>query len=504
MMRSLTLGFLLVLLPLAASAQVGLELYPPLTMDDAGRSVWRAVIRNDGPVALEDVPFSVWVSGTKVVGFPEGEGIRCERPYEHRGDCSIDLAAHSSREITYTVETYNTQRYGWFWGAIDSRGLVVQEVGVFAHPYLVTTVADDGPGSLRQAILDINRDCNGVDPCSVVFNIPGPVPDAGWFTIAPKSPLPAVTALHFFLDGASQTRHTGDTNRGGPELVLDGSSLSSGNGLEWRGGIARAADVRIERFPGNGIDSRGGQNLVQRCELVANGLRGLQVEGGAAEVRDNTFRANGRAGAWFNSASTLTVRGNLVVDNGASGLFFHRVVVPFSYSAALVEHNVIANNREAGIAMSRNAVGRFAPNVLIGNGGNAVDVLLDGPTIRTTRGIPGQGGVLGTPVITSARWTGTETIIEGHLGESVGETHVHTMVFVYASSSVDADGMAESEELLGALPPVSRGAERLFTLRVPRDLRGKWINASTYTMYVHTWDVPAPATSEVGAPLRVD
>lgn len=55
-----------------------------------------------------------------------------------------------------------------------------------------------------------------------MFNIEGPVPEEGWFTIRPRSPLPAITAQHFSLEGASQTRHTGDSNPEGPEIVIDG------------------------------------------------------------------------------------------------------------------------------------------------------------------------------------------------------------------------------------------------------------------------------------------
>src|SRR6185437_11316761 len=53
--------------------------------------------------------------------------------------------------------------------------------------FLVTTTADGGPGSLRQAILDSNAATGGAS--TIDFAIPG----QGVQTIAPASSLPAIT-----------------------------------------------------------------------------------------------------------------------------------------------------------------------------------------------------------------------------------------------------------------------------------------------------------------------
>src|SRR2546429_8319479 len=52
----------------------------------------------------------------------------------------------------------------------------------------VTNTADSGPGSFRQAILDADADTSTND-VSIEFNIPG----SGVQTIAPLTPLPAIT-----------------------------------------------------------------------------------------------------------------------------------------------------------------------------------------------------------------------------------------------------------------------------------------------------------------------
>lgn len=61
---------------------------------------------------------------------------------------------------------------------------------------MVTTVADSGAGSLRQALLDAAAN-PGAD--TVLFNIPG----SGPRTIAPLSALPALNGA-IIIDGYSQ------------------------------------------------------------------------------------------------------------------------------------------------------------------------------------------------------------------------------------------------------------------------------------------------------------
>src|SRR5262245_30761399 len=63
--------------------------------------------------------------------------------------------------------------------------------------FTVTNIADSGPGSLRQAILDADAATGGRQ--TIEFAIPGP----GVQTIAPTSPLPAITAP-VLIDGFSQ------------------------------------------------------------------------------------------------------------------------------------------------------------------------------------------------------------------------------------------------------------------------------------------------------------
>jgi uncharacterized membrane protein len=93
-----------------------------------------------------------------------------------------------------------------------------------AATFSVTTTADSGAGSLRQAITSANA--NGV-PDSINFNITGAVPAGGYWTITLASPLPDLTEAGTTIDGSTQPNGRAT----GPKIVLDGSLVASANGL---------------------------------------------------------------------------------------------------------------------------------------------------------------------------------------------------------------------------------------------------------------------------------
>src|SRR5690349_1332286 len=110
----------------------------------------------------------------------------------------------------------------------------------FGREVVVTNTGDRGAGSLRAAIEYANDTCAREQvPCIIAFHIPPPVPQNGWFTIYPNTPLPALTAPDIEIDGTTQTQFSGDTNTRGPEIALDGAATGIGHGLELAGeGIA--------------------------------------------------------------------------------------------------------------------------------------------------------------------------------------------------------------------------------------------------------------------------
>ncbi len=125
----------------------------------------------------------------------------------------------------------------------------------------VTTTADSGPGSLRQAILDAHR-LPQTNPVKIVFDIPGTDPnfidvDAALpggdaapdvFVITPATALPIITRGHLTIDGRTQA----DTNPFGPEIELDGSSVT-GSGLAIYSSNNQVHGLDIHSFSENGV-----------------------------------------------------------------------------------------------------------------------------------------------------------------------------------------------------------------------------------------------------------
>ena len=506
----------------AVTRPLQVDVSEPETMDEQHRIEWQVTVSNNDAAAAQ-VTFYFWASvGSHTpVQAPEGCSLRNRDQFE----CVASLEARSSRVFEFTTRA--EKEIGTFGASVEAFGnghAVEHETTVFGYPYLVTTVEDSGPGSLRQAIMDINRDCKDLfDPCSVQFRIDAPVPPEGFFTIRLRSALPEITAGYVSFDGRSQARHSGQTNVTGPEVLLDGSAVVArehalGHGLTFRGTTLDVRDLAIGGFPENGIDfvTPAGNLTLRRAYLgvdatgmsrLGNGYRGVQATGGGLTVTDSILSGNGRSGAWLWTTDEVTVLrckvgvgadGLTAIGNGAAGLFFHNPSP--RYRAATARDNVIGNN-QTGIAVSAMAVGNFAENVIRDNVNGAIDLGIDGPTLETKKGNPGQGGMIGPPAILSAKYENGITTIVGKKNVPAGTVHVYTNIYVYANTSVDANGFAEAEEVIGVLEGVR---DDPFTLQVEADLRGRYITAAQFTLYVYNWDDPAPGTSEVGLPRLVE
>ncbi|HYI08703.1 MAG TPA: hypothetical protein VEK57_06505 [Thermoanaerobaculia bacterium] len=492
---------LLLVLALPLHAEVSIHIVEPLTMEAGNRLVWRVYVSSD--TAVEDLGVSISAGGSPIVGVSDG----CVIPHPQGAACTVDLAPATSRELVITVQAPATLGHFQFYASAG--GVHRYGDAIFGHEYLVTNTADSGPGSLRQALLDVTRDCPGRgEPCEVVFRVDGPVPAEGWFTFRPQSPFPTIRGTDVVIDGRTQTRHTFDTNpSGGPEVFLDGSAAGAGHGLLAHAARLRVTDVAIGNFAGNGIEARDTYVDIYRNYLgldpsgvkaAPNGLRGVQLDASGGMVEDNVLSGNLRAGGFFTgqAGTFLRVQRNLVgigadgvtpLGNGASGLFFHKTAVGYGFAEA--RENVIGYNAHAGIGVSLAAMGDFAENSFRGNAGRPIDVGLDGPTRGTVMGLPGQGGVVGAPVIETARFENGGTVVTGHLAAPPTSVSTSRTVYLYA------DG-----ELVGIAIPQNLD----FTLRIERDLRGRAISGATYGGFVYNGDFPALGTSEVGEAVVVE
>ena len=164
-------------------------------------------------------------------------------------------------------------------GTTPVQAMVLITNGVF----VVTTTADGGPGSLRQAILDSDAATGGTN--TIDFAIAGP----GVQTIAPASPLPAITQP-VLIDGSSQPGYSGtpliaiDTSTSGmaDALTITGSDVTL-RGLADGGfalGTSSLADV-LTLQSGSPRPGPSGENDLYRIDVPASSrlVADLQPQG---------------------------------------------------------------------------------------------------------------------------------------------------------------------------------------------------------------------------------
>jgi len=235
------------------------------------------------------------------------------------------------------------------------------------HP--VTSTADSGPGTLRQAIADANNS-SGLPADVIEFDLTG----SGPHTIALASDLPAIT------DPVSILGNTQPGYAGAPLITVDGNG-NAATGLRVRAGNVEVRGLSLVAFSGTGIliDDGDGDVTVAGCYIgvrpdgttAANNI-GIEVErvtqitiGGPGSDDGNVISGNlGRGisiisfNALFGSdvIAGLQVEGNRIgtdaagtsdLGNGDTGVFLSG-----RFENAEVRDNLISGNDEDGIHLS--------------------------------------------------------------------------------------------------------------------------------------------------------
>jgi hypothetical protein len=382
-----------------------------------------------------------------------------------------------------------------------------------AREFIVTSTADAGAGSLRQAILDATSACAAVR-CRISFQIPPPIPDAGWHTIHPESPLPPVSGM-VGIDGRPRN------GTFGPAIEIRGDRQREGNGII----IDDACEVEIRGLTINGFSVSAisiGKDTVcrpigQRAAFpvfVGGNVIGLDplgrtpvpnfrgIVGSAADsvgISDNLIGGNIRSGIFLGGGRVAHIRNNMIgltrneepLPNGASGIYINTF-------SANISGNVIANNTDFGIAVSA-----FSPaiamhhNRLFNNGHTAIDIGLD---LETPNGDDAHRTALNRPKILSAHYDASidRTIVRGRYDTDRSSGSTVVLEF-FASSALNARGHAQAERVLGETKIVSGHTD--FEFVAAGDLTGQWI-AATATL----WDfltVIRDSTSELSDPIQV-
>lgn len=244
-------------------------------------------------------------------------------------------------------------------------------------PVLVTTSADSGPGSLRQAILDANA---SAEPNEVVFNIP--TSDAGFdgqvFTISPISALPIVRN-DLAIDGATQTAFSGDTNPAGPEVVLDGGFTTGAFGISISGDRNAVRNLVVSRFT-LGVGASYSVDGTSSDNEITDNYVGTDPTGTSAWPNEYGILVQG-FGSAFSQAARNVVSRNLVSGNTGAGITL------CDAADSLVTANLVGTDVSGQAALGNGGHGiaivcagdprnQFVENVVAHNG---LDGILDEP-----------------------------------------------------------------------------------------------------------------------------
>ncbi len=198
--------------------------------------------------------------------------------------------------------------------------------------FKITTTAESGAGSLREAITNCNTAGGN---CMILFEIPqndaGFDSERGVFTIGYLDTPPSISVDNVVIDGATQTNFTGNANSYGPEVEISGL----GNTIEYAFSLINASHVSISNLIIReflyGIQIYGknsGYNSVFGCYIgtdhkaleSAGNYNGIEIIsgahhneiGGSTLDKRNIFSGNLYAGIRISDANDNIVKGNFV------------------------------------------------------------------------------------------------------------------------------------------------------------------------------------------------
>ena len=285
-----------------------------------------------------------------------------------------------------------------------------------ATVYTVTTTADSGVGSLRQAISDAN---GAAGPHTIAFNITG----SGVHTIFPATDLPTIVIVEgLTIDGTTQPGYAGT-----PLIELHRDSVGGGGGatcLNFAFTPATIEALVINRCAVGINNSSGGGLTVKACYIgtdvagitampngtgiyLANGT--TNTIGGSTAAERNVISGNTGTGIFLGFNSTGTIKGNYIgVDVTGAAPLPNALGISCSNDTGLViggataaEGNVISGSTAApGITLANCANAVIKKNLIGTNAlgteaiGNLRGIEVDGSTGVHIGGAPGGGNLV--------------------------------------------------------------------------------------------------------------
>ncbi|MBC8374577.1 MAG: T9SS type A sorting domain-containing protein, partial [FCB group bacterium] len=293
-------------------------------------------------------------------------------------------------------------------------------VEIIPPGYIVRNTDDNGPGSLRQYILEANLN-PGLD--TIKFDIPG----SGPHTIQLFSSLPTITDP-IVIDGTTEPDFSGS-----PVIELDGSTAGNANGLNINSGNSTVRGLVINRFAQNGINLMFNNGNVIQGNIIGLDVTGtidMGNNGNGIHINHSSNNLIGSEGAppsniisgnevqgidIFGSSSVqnliignyigLDVSGSIDVGNTGNGL--HLYGAPENTIAG----NVISGNNPTGIVLFEESDNNVIRGNIIGLDASGTAAIGNGDASGISIGSTGNeiGGI--NP--------GDRNIISGNLGPGI-------------------------------------------------------------------------------------
>ena len=252
----------------------------------------------------------------------------------------------------------------------------------------VINTNNDGPGSLREAILNANATA-GLD--TIVFNIPG----SGVKVINPQTMLPEITDP-VLIDATTQPGYAGS-----PVIVLDGNGLSDASGLVIRAGGSTVRGLAIGRFSIGIVLRDADNNVVQGnylgIDAAGNALpnnTGINVTASANNLIGGTAAAarNIISGNQFGislAGNANVIQGNFIGTNPTG-----TAATPNTVWGVQIATEQAANNLIGGTAPGAgNLISGNLGGILILASGNTVQGNLIGTDVTGTKAIQNEKGI---------------------------------------------------------------------------------------------------------------
>ena len=332
--------------------------------------------------------------------------------------------------------------------------------------FAVTTNADAGAGSLRQAILDANA--HGGNN-TIVFHL-----SSGQNTINLQSALPTITRA-VTIDGTTQAGYHGT-----PVVELNGNYAGAANGLTLAARNVTVKGLLIDNFQGDGVLIQGpsaGHDQLMSDRIFNNGADGVQIDNASGNVlggnqarQANFIAGNGGDGVaisgsgatgnqllgnWIGvlldgsmasnfgngvsisgGASGNTLTSNTIVGNGGAGVWIHDAgtsnnTLSGNYIGTDAASDTGLGNGTNGVQVTAgansNMIGGWSGNVIANNGAYGVSVDSASQVIILSNSIYGNaaGGInfsgganngQAAPTLTSLVVSGTHATLQGNVG----------------------------------------------------------------------------------------